>query len=125
MADNTTETRNDQDQDEFSSVVVPIFSDLPTACQERQVDSSSSCSSTTERTESETLLQSMDQNKRPRLADSWDDVLEDETMIEVITDWLNPTQSTPSALTNQHDQDEDAMRDDRLTTLVNEIEEGL
>lgn len=125
MADNTTETRNDQDQDEFSSVVVPIFSDLPTACQERQVDSSSSCSSTTERTESETLLQSMDQNKRPRLADSWDDVLEDETMVEVITDWLNPTQSTPSALTNQHDQDEDAMRDDRLTTLVNEIEEGL
>lgn len=125
MADNTTETRNDQDQDEFSSVVVLIFSDLPTACQERQVDSSSSCSSTTERTESETLLQSMDQNKRPRLADSWDDVLEDETMVEVITDWLNPTQSTPSALTNQHDQDEDAMRDDRLTTLVNEIEEGL
>lgn len=125
MADNTTETRNDQDQDEFSSVVVPIFSDLPTACQERQVDSSSSCSSTTERTESETLLQSMDQNKRPRLADSWDDVLEDETMVEVITDWLNPIQSTPSALTNQHDQDEDAMRDDRLTTLVNDIEEGL
>lgn len=125
MADNTTETRNDQDQDEFSSVVVPIFSDLPTAYQQRQVDSSSSCSSTTERTESETLLQSMDQNKRPRLADSWDDVLEDETMVEVITDWLNPTQSTPSALTNQHDQDEDAMRDDRLTTLVNEIEEGL
>ena len=38
------------------------------------------------------------------------------------TDWLNPTQSTPSALTNQHDQDEDAMWDDRLTTLVNEIE---
>lgn len=125
MADNTTETRNDQDQDEFSSVVVPIFSDLPTACQERQVDSSSSCSSTTERTESKTLLQSMDQNKRPRLADSWDDILEDETMVEVITDWLNPTQSTPSALTNQHDQDEDAMWDDRLTTLVNEIEEGL
>lgn len=55
MADNTT-------------VVVPIFSDLPTACQESQVDLSSSCSSTTERTESETLLQSMDQNKWPRLA---------------------------------------------------------
>lgn len=112
MADNTT-------------VVVPIFSDLPTACQEGQVDLSSSCSSTTERTESETLLQSMDQNKWPRLADSWDDVLEDETMVEVITDWLNPTQSTLSALTNQHDQDEDAMWDDRLTALVNEIEEGL
>lgn len=64
----------------------------------------------------------MDQNKRPRLADSWDDILEDETMVEVITDWLSPTLS---ALTNQHDQDEDAMWDDRLTTLVNEIEEGL
>lgn len=56
--DNTGEvqTCNDQDQEEFSSVIIPIFADLTNACQESQVASSFSCSLPTE---DETPLQSV------------------------------------------------------------------
>ena len=36
--------RNDQDQEEFSSVVIPIFTGFTNAYQESQVDLSFSCS---------------------------------------------------------------------------------
>ena len=133
MAHNTKEGQmyNDQEQEEFSSVVIPIFTGLTNAYQESQVDLSCSCSLPTE---AETRLESVDQatnsepvedqplilpNKRTRLAD----LTEDETMVEVmVTDWLNPTTSTS---THHHNQDEDAMWDDNLAALVDEIEEGL
>ena len=129
----------DQDQEEFSSVVIPIFTDFlnTNVCQESQVDTSFSPSSPTE---AETPLPSvLDQiihsepaenqsqnsgNKRPRLTDLGDDSAEDETLVEVmVADWIN---STPPASTDHgHNQDEDAMWDDRLTSLVNEMEEVL
>jgi len=45
MADSTKEeqTYNDQDQEEFSSVVIPSFTGLTNAYQESQVDLSVSC----------------------------------------------------------------------------------
>ena len=139
MADNTQEvqTCKDQDQNEFSSVVIPIFTDLPSACQESQVDRDTSFSCTSP-AETETLLRSVDQrthskpaenqshivqNKRPRLPDLRDDFFEDEPAVEVVvTDWFN---LTPSTSADSHNEEEDTMWDDRLTTLVDEIEEGL
>ena len=51
------------------------------------------------------------------------DLKQDETMVEVmVADWLSPT---PSTSTCHNDQDEDAMWDDKLEALVDEIEEGL
>ena len=105
MADNIVEeqTYTNQDQEEFSSVFIPIFSGLTNAYQESQVDSSCSCSLPIE---AETVhLESVDQtsnsepaedqslilpNKQTRLTD----LTEDGTMVEVmVADWLNSTSS--------------------------------
>ena len=134
MAKNSEEEQthiNDQDQEEFSSVVIPILTGFTNAYQESQVDSSFSCSLPIE---AETHLESVHQatnsepaedqspilpNKRTRLTD----LKEDETMVEVmVADWLNPTSSTS---THHHNQDEDGVWDDNLAALANEIEEGL
>lgn len=134
MAENSEEEQthiNDQDQEEFSSVVIPILTGFTNAYQESQVDSSFSCLLPIE---AETHLESVHQatnsepaedqspilpNKRTRLTD----LKEDETMVEVmVADWLNSTSSTS---THHHNQDEDAMWDDNLAALADEIEEGL
>lgn len=134
MAENSEEEQthiNDQDQEEFSSVVIPILTGFTNAYQESQVDSSFRCSLPIE---AETHLESVHQatnsepaedqspilpNKRTRLTD----LKKDETMVEVmVADWLNPTSSTS---THHHNQDEDAMWDGNLAALADEIEEGL
>ena len=130
MADNTEkeQTYNDQEQEEFCSVVIPIFTGLTNAYQESQVDS---CSFPTE---AETRLESVDHTKNcepaedqshtlPHKRTRLTDLTEDETMVEVmVADWLNPT---PSTSTCHNNQDDDAMWDDKLAALVDEIEEGL
>ena len=64
--------------------------------------------------QSHTLL-----HKRTRLTD----LTEDETMVKVmVADLLNPT---PSTSTCHNNQDDNAMWDDQLAALVDEIEEGL
>ena len=125
MADNIEkeQTYNDQDQEEFCAVVIPIFTGLTNAYQESQVDS---CSFPIE---GETSLESVDQTKNSEPAKDQSHTLPHkrtrlthlkyESMVEVrVADWLNPT---PSTSTCHNDQDEDAMWDDKLAALVDEI----
>ena len=130
MADNTEkeQTYNDQNQEEIFSVVIPIFTGMTNAYQEKRVDS---CSFPIE---GETRLESVDQTKNSEPAEDQShtlphkrtrltDLKEDETMVKaMVADWLSPT---PSTSTCHDDQDEDAMWDGKLTALVDEIEEGL
>ena len=127
---------NNEELGEFSSVVIPVFTDFANAFEENQDSSISSPIETLTETPSESVVEGVDSriaenessispNKRTR-TDLREDVMDDETMVEVtVADWLrfyNPT-STPSA--DLHNQDDDVMWNDRLATLVDDIEGGL